>query len=219
MPDPGERRREWLERARLYLVTDARPTGGDFEGLLREALRNGVDIVQLRDKQAANAEIVRAARVFRRLCDAYDALLIVNDRPELAIACGADGVHVGQDDREIAEVRALVGDELLIGLSTHSPAQVDAALGVDYFAVGPVYATPTKPDYEPVGLELVRWAAQHATVPFFAIGGIDPGNVSEVAAAGARRVAVVRAIRDSDDPGGAARALVAGLGANARVEA
>lgn len=218
MNDLGERRRDRLERSRLYLVTDIPPAGGDLEALLREALCNGVGVVQLRDKQATQAEIVRAARVFRRLCDAHDALLIVNDRPELAIACGADGVHVGQNDRTVEQARELVGDELLIGLSTHSPEQVDAVAGADYFAVGPVYATPTKPDYAPVGLELVRYAAQHASVPFFAIGGIDAGNVAAVAAAGAQRVAVVRAIRDADDPGAAARSLASALGADAAVE-
>ena len=203
----AERRREWLSRARLYLVCEARPGGRDPEELLRPALQAGVDVVQLREKSGDEREIVRAGRVFRRLCDAYDALFIVNDRPELAIACGADGVHLGQDDAPPAGVRRMVGEDALIGLSTHSPVQVDAVAGVDYFCVGPVYATPTKPDYEPVGLDLVRHAARHASVPFFAIGGIDPGNVEEVARAGAERVVVVRAIRDAEDPGAAARAL------------
>ncbi|MGH2978232.1 MAG: thiamine phosphate synthase [Solirubrobacterales bacterium] len=208
---PGERRREWLRRARLYLVCEARPGGRDAEELLRPALQAGVDVVQLRDKDADEREIVRAGRVFRRLCDAYDALFIVNDRPELAIACAADGVHVGQDDAPPNEVRGMVGSDALIGLSTHSTEQVDAVSGVDYFCVGPVYATPTKPEYPPVGLDLVRYAAEHATEPFFAIGGIHPGNVREVARAGAQRVVVVRAIRDAADPGAAARALRQGI--------
>ena len=203
----AERRREWLQRARLYLVCEARPGGRDPEELLRPALRGGVDVVQLREKSGHDAETVRAGRAFRRLCDAYDALFIVNDRPELAIACAADGVHLGQDDADPMLVRRLVGAEMLIGVSTHSPAQVDAADGVDYIAVGPVYATPTKPEYEPVGTALVRYAAERAEVPFFAIGGIDPGNVDEVVGAGAERIAVVRAIRDAEDPAGAARAL------------
>jgi thiamine-phosphate pyrophosphorylase len=211
--NPAERRREWLRDARLYLVCDARPGGRDPEELLRPVLRAGVDVVQLREKSGDEREIVRAGRVFRRLCDAYDALFVVNDRPELALACAADGVHVGQDDARPAEVRRMVGADLLIGLSTHSRAQVDAVADVDYFCVGPVYATPTKPDYEPVGLDLVRYAAAHARVPFFAIGGIDPGNVGDVARAGAQRVVVVRAIRDAEDPGAAARAL------RARIEA
>jgi thiamine-phosphate pyrophosphorylase len=132
----------------------------------------------------------------------------VNDRPDLAIACAADGIHLGQDDADPELVRRLVGTEVLIGLSTHSREQIDAAEGVDYIAVGPVHETPTKPEYRPVGTELVRYAAERSgTPPFFAIGGIDPENVDEVAAAGARRVAVVRAIRDAADPAAAARAL------------
>jgi thiamine-phosphate pyrophosphorylase len=202
-----ERRHEWLGRARLYLVTEARPGGRDPEDLLRAALQGGVDVVQLREKSGDDHAVVRAGRVFRRLCDAYDALFVVNDRPDLAIACAADGVHLGQDDGHVGAVRRLVGDDLLIGLSTHSREQIDAAAGVDYIAVGPVYATPTKPEYPPVGTQLVEYAAANTRVPFFAIGGIDAGNVAEVVAAGADRVAVVRAIRDAADPGEAARLL------------
>src|SRR3954452_10932778 len=202
----AERRRAWLARTRLYLVCEARPGGRDPEELLRPALRAGVDIVQLRDKDADERDVVQAGRVFRRLCDAYDALFIVNDSPELAIACSADGVHLGQDDADPREVRRLIGRDALIGVSTHSPAQVDAADG-DYIAVGPVHATPTKPDYPPVGLDLVRYAAENATAPFFAIGGIDPENAGAVIDAGAQRVAVVRAIRDAEDPGAAAQQL------------
>jgi len=214
----ADRRREWLRRARLYLVCEARPGGRDPEALLRPALQAGVDVVQLREKHADDGDIVRAGRVFRRLCDAYDALFIVNDRPEVAMACAADGVHVGQDDPPPAQVRRMVGEDALIGLSTHSADQVDAVSAVavsevDYFCVGPVYATPTKPDYEPVGLDLVRYAAERAAVPYFAIGGIDPGNVGEVVHAGAERVVVVRAICDAGDPGAAARALRQGIDA------
>jgi thiamine-phosphate pyrophosphorylase len=208
---PAERRREWLRRARLYLVCEARPGGRDPEELLRPVLQAGVDVVQLREKSGDEREIVRAGRVFRRLCDAYDALFIVNDSPGLALACAADGVHVGQDDARPAEVRRMIGSDLLIGLSAHSRSQVDAVADVDYFCVGPVHATPTKPEYEPVGLDLVRYAADRARVPFFAIGGIDPGNVADVARAGAQRVVVVRAIRDAQDPGAAARALRQGI--------
>ncbi len=205
--DLATRRRDWVSRARLYLVCEARPGGRAPEQLLRPALQAGVDVVQLREKDGDEREIVGAGRIFRRLCDAYDALFIVNDRPELAIACGADGVHIGQDDPDPAEVRRLVGQDFLIGLSTHSPAQVDATHAADYISVGPVYATPTKPDYPAVGTELVRYAAQHARVPFFAIGGIDADNVAEVVGAGAERVAVVRAIRDAEDPATAAHAI------------
>jgi thiamine-phosphate pyrophosphorylase len=216
----ADRRREWLVRARLYFICEARPGGSDPERLLRAALQGGVDVVQLREKSGDERAIVRAGRVFRRLCDAYDALFIVNDRPDLAIACAADGVHLGQEDGAVAAARRLVGDDLLIGTSTHSPEQIDAATESDYIAVGPVYATPTKPEYPPVGTELVTYAAAHARVPFFAIGGIDPGNAAEVAAAGAERVAVVRAIRDAPDPAEAARSLrervEAGAAARAR---
>jgi len=200
------RRRDWIGRARLYLVTDSL-AGEDLEGFLRAALQGGTDVVQLRDKSADPNAIVRAGRIFRRLCDAYDALFIVNDRPDLAVACAADGVHLGQDDGSVAAARRLVGDDLLIGLSTHSRDQIDAAGAVDYIAVGPVNATPTKPEYPPVGLELVRYAAAHARVPFFAIGGIDAENAGAVMDAGAGRIAVVRAIRNADDPGAAARLL------------
>jgi thiamine-phosphate pyrophosphorylase len=216
VPEPdslAERRRVWLERAHLYLVCEARPGGHEPEEVLRPALQAGVDIVQLREKSSDDREVVEAGRVFRRLCDAYDALFIVNDQAELAIACAADGVHLGQDDASPEDVRRLVGQDALIGLSTHSAEQVEAAQDVDYIAVGPVYRTPTKPEYEPVGLDLVRYAADREVTPFFAIGGIDAGNVDEVLDAGASRVAVVRAIRDAHDPGEATREL------RARIEA
>lgn len=213
-PEPeslAERRREWLGRSRLYLICDASPGGREPEEVLRPALQCGVDVVQMREKSASDRDIVEAGRIFRRLCDAYDALFIVNDQPELAVACAADGVHLGQDDGNVADVRRLVGKDALIGLSTHSSDQIAAAAGVDYIAVGPVYRTPTKPDYEPVGLELVTFAAEQAPAPFFAIGGIDADNVDEVLAAGAGRIAVVRAICDAADPGDAARSLRAAI--------
>jgi thiamine-phosphate pyrophosphorylase len=218
-PEPdslAERRRVWLDRSRLYLVCDARPGDSEPEDVLRPALQAGVDVVQLRDKSADEREILEAGHVFRRLCDAYDALFIVNDSAELAIACAADGVHLGQGDEAPEEVRRVIGQDALIGLSTHSPDELDAAHDVDYVAVGPVYATPTKPDYDPVGTELVRYAAQHAHVPFFAIGGIGVDNVDEVVDAGAERAAVVRAIRDAEDPGSAARTLKERLTARLR---
>lgn len=221
-PEPdslSERRRVWLERSHLYLVCDARPGGREPEEVLRPALQAGVDIVQLRDKSAAGPDIVEAGRVFRRMCDAYDALFIVDDQPELAIACAADGVHLGQEDAGVDEVRNLIGPDSLIGLSTHSEEQIASAGDVDYIAVGPVFRTPTKPDYEPVGVELVRWAADHAPLPFFAIGGIDRDNVDQVLGAGARRIAVVRAIRDADDPAEAARELGARIKARDGVPA
>jgi thiamine-phosphate pyrophosphorylase len=214
-PEPeslAERRRVWLERSRLYLICDTKPGGDEPEDVLRPALQAGVDIVQLRDKSAEDREIVEAGRVFRRLCDAYDALFIVNDQADLAVACAADGVHLGQGDADPTEARRVLGPDGLIGLSTHSREQIDAAHEVDYIGVGPVYETPTKPGYAPVGLELVHWAAEHARVPFFAIGGVDAATIDDVLGAGAGRVAVVRAIRDALDPGEAARKLKTRIG-------
>jgi thiamine-phosphate pyrophosphorylase len=205
-------RRERLRQARLYFVTDVRP---GLEELLAAALAGGVDMVQLRDKSASDDELVRAAAVFRRLCDEHGALFWLNDRPDLVVECGADGVHVGQDDMPAAEARRLAGDEALVGLSTHSPAQFDAALAAgeaDQLSVGPVWETPTKEGRPAAGLDYVRHAARVAgDRPWFAIGGIDLGNVREVIAAGASRVVVVRAIRDADDPRAAAEALRAAL--------
>ena len=205
-------RRERLGRARLYFVTDVRP---GLEELLAAALAGGVDMVQLRDKSASDDELVRAAAVFRRLCDEHGALFWLNDRPDLVAACGADGVHVGQDDMPVAEARAAVGADVLVGLSTHSVPQLEAALGsaeADQLSVGPVWETPTKEGRPAAGLDYVRHAARAAgDRPWFAIGGIDLDNVREVIAAGASRVVVVRAIRDAGDPRAAAAALRAAL--------
>jgi thiamine-phosphate pyrophosphorylase len=202
MVGQGELRRERLARARLYLVCDRRPPG-----FLRAALAGGVDVVQLRDKEAGDDELLAAAATFCRCCDEAGALFVVNDRPDLAAAAGADGVHVGQGDASLEEARRAVGAERIVGRSTHSPEQVDAAAGADYIAVGPVCETPTKPGRRAAGLEPVRHAAAHARMPWFAIGGIDPGNLPEVIAAGARRVVVVRAICEAADPRAAAHAL------------
>lgn len=209
----GDRRRARLRAALLYLVVEAAPGGRTADGLVDEALAGGVDVVQLREKAAGEDAVVAAGRRMGELCRRHGALLIVNDRPDLALACGADGVHVGQEDAAVEEARRLVGPDLLVGVSTHSGAQIAAARAssADYLGVGPVHATATKPDVRPVGLGLVRHAAAHAGNPFFAIGGIDTANVEEAAAAGAERVAVVRAIRDADDPRAAATALRAAL--------
>jgi thiamine-phosphate pyrophosphorylase len=205
----GPLRRERLRTARLYFVCDARPGGENPEALLRAALSGGVDIVQLREKELPRADIERSAGTFRRICDTYSALFIVNDDPELANACDADGVHVGQDDASVAAARELLGPKAIIGLSTHSEADIAAAneQPVDYIGVGPVWETPTKPGRPGVGLELISHAAKHAVHPFFAIGGISPLNAEQVARAGARRLCVVRAIRDAPHPTVAAEAL------------
>jgi thiamine-phosphate pyrophosphorylase len=210
MPEAhGPLRRERLRTARLYFVCEAMPAGRDLEALLHAALNGGVDIVQLRDKELPREEIERAARTFRRLCDTYSALFIVNDDPWLAKTCGADGVHLGQDDMPVEEAREILGSEMIIGLSTHSKEELAASGGVpvDYVSAGPIWETPTKQGRPGVGLGLVEHAAAHAPHPFFAIGGIDPGNAGEVVAAGADRLGVVRAIRDAEDPTAVAEAL------------
>jgi thiamine-phosphate pyrophosphorylase len=203
-PSVDDRRRR-LADARLYLVCDAQ---GD--AFLQAVLAGGVDIVQLRIKEpASDDELLATARRYAERCAAHGALFILNDRPDLAVAAGADGVHVGQDDTPVAQARRIVGAERLVGLSTHSPAQIDAAgrTDADYIGVGPVHATPTKPGRPAVGTELVDYAAARARTPFFAIGGIDLTNVDAIRAAGADRVAVVRALTDAADPQAAARAL------------
>jgi thiamine-phosphate pyrophosphorylase len=209
----GAERRERLERARLYLVIEAAPGGRPAAEIVGPALEGGVDVVQLREKHAPAEAITSAGSELRRLCHRHGGLLVVNDRADLALACGADGVHVGQEDEDPEAARALVGPDLLVGVSTHSPSQIEAAerSSADYLGVGPVHATATKPGVPAVGLGLVRHAAAHAGKPFFAIGGIDAGNAGEAAGAGAPRVAVVRAIRDAPDPRDAAAALLDAL--------
>ena len=197
--------RDRIAGARLYLVCDARP-----RGFLDAALAGGVDLLQLRDKALGDDELVAAAREFRAAADAAGALFIVNDRPDLVAPCGADGVHLGQDDGAVADARAAVGPDRIVGRSTHAPEQgaaADADPDVDYLAVGPVHATPTKPGRPAAGLEYVAWAAAHVGTPWFAIGGLDAGNVGAVAAQGATRIVVVRAITEAADPEAAARAL------------
>ncbi len=206
-------RRRRLDDARLYFVGDG--AGGPHQArrIVAAALRGGADIVQLRDRDLDEGGLAATAAVYREAAAAASALFVVNDRPELAAGCGADGVHVGQDDIGVTEARAIAGADVLVGLSTHAPGQLDAACGAaaearpDYISVGPVWETPTKPGRPAAGLEYVRYAAAHATLPWFAIGGIDAGNVGDVIAAGAERIVVVRAIRDAEDPAGAAERL------------
>lgn len=217
-PANGAERRARLAAARLYLVCDARPGGREPEELapfLDAVLAAGVDVVQLRDKDARDDEILTAAVVFRIVADRHGALFVLNDRAELVIAAEADGVHVGQDDMAVRDARLLLGDERLVGLSTHTPEQVEAVDGADYFCVGPVHATPTKAGRPAVGHALVEHAAREGAggrdTPWFAIGGIDPATVGEVVAAGATRIVVVRAIAEAADPVAATRALRAAL--------
>jgi thiamine-phosphate pyrophosphorylase len=209
-------RRARLDGARLYLVCDALPGGRPLAELLPMAIAGGVEIVQLRVKDCdwhkgrdARRCLLDAADRAARLCREHGALFVVNDFPEIAVEVDADGVHVGQDDMAVGEVRAIVGPDMLVGLSTHTPQEMDAAATVpaDYIGVGPVHATPTKPGRAAVGVELVRYAATHATVPFFAIGGLDADNVGEVLDAGASRVCVLRAVAWAENPERAAREL------------
>jgi thiamine-phosphate pyrophosphorylase len=213
-----------LERAKLYFVCNGRPHGGDPTPLLRAAMRGGAEIIQLREKAPRCAEeLISLAEPFRGVADEHGGLFILNDRPDLVAACGADGAHVGQEDISVADARAAVGPDALIGLSTHSQRQVDAACAAqgvdrpDQISVGPVWETPTKEGRPATGLGLLEHAARAATIPWFAIGGIDAGNVAEAVAAGARRIVVVRAIRDAADPEAAAVVLRAALEAEAVV--
>jgi thiamine-phosphate pyrophosphorylase len=207
--DLGAERRARLAAARLYMVCNSAPRHHELPDLLRAAAAGGVEIVQLRDKDLADDELVAVAHAARALCEQLELLLVVNDRPFVAFEAGADGVHVGQDDAPVADVRDLVGDDILIGLSTHAPREIDAtdATLVDYIGVGPVHATATKPGRPAVGTELVRYAAAHAPVPFFAIGGLHAANLAGVIDAGASRVCVLRAIADAEEPERAAREL------------
>ena len=224
MASDRDRRLRRLEAARLYFVCEGLPGGRDPGPLLDAALRGGADIVQLREKSPRpDEELIALADPFHRAATEHRALFILNDRPDLVAACEADGVHVGQQDMAVAEARRLAGSETLVGLSTHSRKQVEAACEADgedrpdQISVGPVWATPTKEGRPGTGLGLVECAAGEATIPWFAIGGIDTRNVSSVVAAGAERIVVVRAIRDAQGPAAAARrlreALEAGVGA------
>jgi thiamine-phosphate pyrophosphorylase len=207
--DLGSERRARLAAARLYLVCGAAPDASALPDLLRGAIAGGVEIVQLREKRLADDELAAVANAAKALCERLGALLIINDRPVVAVEVGADGVHVGQEDMPVAEVRELVGPEMLIGLSTHAPEEINAVdpTLVDYIGVGPIHETPTKLGRPAVGLELIRYAAAHAPVPFFAIGGLDASNLGETLEAGAERVCVLRAIAAAEDPEQAARTL------------
>jgi thiamine-phosphate pyrophosphorylase len=195
-----------LADKKLYLVTPVRADLADF---LDAALRGGVDVVQIRDRSIPDGVLLEAIARARVVTQLHGAPLGVNDRADLAVLAGADFVHVGQEDVPVEAARSF---GLPVGLSTHAPQEIDAATA-DYIGVGPVYATPTKEGRPAVGLELVRYAAANARMPWFAIGGIDATNVGAVVAAGAERIAVVRAIGDAGDPERAAAELSAVLSA------
>lgn len=199
-----------LHQATLCLVTT--PMDG-LNIAVEAALQGGVKLVQYRDKDADDLVRLARAKTLRSLCHQYQALFIVNDRVDIALAVEADGVHLGQQDLPVAAARRLLGADRIIGRSTTNPEELAQAFqeGVDYLGVGPVYATPTKTDKAVAGLDYVRYAATHATLPWFAIGGIDAQNVPEVRAAGANRVAVVRAIMKADNPVQVTQQIIAQL--------
>ena len=205
-------RRQRLERSRLCLITDPGrgETSADMLNKVERALQAGVTLVQYRRKQGADALRLQEARQLAQLCKAHQAMLIINDRIDLALLVDADGVHLGQDDLPHEEARQLLGPEKLIGRSTHKLEQLLLAQeeGADYLGVGPVYATATKADRTPAGLDWVQQASGSATIPWYAIGGINNNNISEVLAAGSSRVAVVSAIMGADDPATASRQLL-----------
>ncbi|MEO3972968.1 thiamine phosphate synthase [Streptomyces sp. CAU 1734] len=200
-----------LAGARLYLCTDARKRRGDLAAFLDAVLSSGVDVVQLRDKSLEAAEELDHLAVLADACRRHGKLLAVNDRADIAHAIGSDVLHLGQGDLPVPAARAVLGAAPLIGRSTHSPAEAEAAAvqpGVDYFCTGPCWPTPTKPGRHAPGLELVRHtAALGTTRPWFAIGGIDARNLDEVLDAGARRIVVVRAITEAADPAAATAGL------------
>jgi thiamine-phosphate pyrophosphorylase len=204
-------RRARLAQARLYLCTDARQRQGDLGEFLDAVLSNGVDIVQLREKGIEAKQEIAFAEVFADATSRHGALFSINDRADVAYVVKPDVLHLGQDDLLVTVARELLGDDVLIGRSSHAISEVDAAAtegGVDYFCVGPTWPTPTKPGRPAPGLPLLEHAASLASErPWFAIGGIDEETLSQVVEAGATRVVVVRAITEADDPGAAARSL------------
>jgi thiamine-phosphate pyrophosphorylase len=211
----GADRRARLADARLYLCTDARRDRGDLAEFLDAVLAGGVDIVQLREKGLEARQEIELAAVFADAAARHGALFSINDRADVAAVVQPDVLHLGQDDLPVAAARDILGDDVLIGRSTHAEAEVELAAvddGVDYFCVGPTWPTPTKPGRPAPGLPLLAHAAATGTSkPWFAIGGIDGSTLDQVLAAGARRVVVVRALTEAEDPGAAAAALAARL--------
>lgn len=200
-------RLQQLMRSRTYLVTSPVP---DILGVVEAALKGGIAIVQYREKMADDEERLKIAQQMRALCHRYNALFIVNDRVDIAAAADADGVHLGQQDLPMPEARQILGPDKIVGRSTTNPQELKRALdeGADYIGVGPVHATPTKPGKAASGNEYVRYAAEHATMPWFTIGGLNAENLGPTLAAGASRVAVVRALMEAEDPTAVAQSLV-----------
>lgn len=209
----GHQRFQQLMKAQLYLVTSP---ADNLLPVVEATLKGGLQIVQYREKSAEDSERIVIARQLKALCHRYGALFLVNDRVDLALAVDADGVHLGQQDLPIAVARRLLGSHCIIGRSTTNPEEMAKALseGADYIGIGPVFTTPTKPDKPAAGLDYVRYAAENSPVPFYAIGGIDAHNLAEVISAGGRRVAVVRALMQSENPTTTAQHFLAQLQAS-----
>lgn len=195
-----------LAERRLYLCTPDRP---DLESFVAACVRGGVDVVQLRDKELEARPLVARARALRRVCADLGVPFVVNDRPDIALEVGADGVHVGQDDAPVSLARRILGPQAVVGLSTHSPDDLSRALGepIDYLSAGPVVATPTKPGRPPTGAAYAALAVARSPLPVFVTGGISPASVASLVAAGARHFVVVRWLTEAADPEEAARAL------------
>ncbi len=192
-----------LKNCRLYAILDTEYVAPDrLLDMARAIIRGGADIIQLRAKKQSDEEILRMAPTIRDTAAAAGVPLIINDRPQVAGQLDAAGVHVGQDDMTVREARHLLVKKGYVGKSTHSAEQIEAALAEkpDYIAVGPIHATPTKPDYPPVGIKLIQYAADQVSIPFFCIGGINLENVDEILAAGAKRIVVVSGILLAKDP-------------------
>lgn len=190
-----------LADSRLYCVTAGPGTKG-HEETTKACCQGGVDILQLREKALSVKELIELAKRLKAICDKYGVLFLVSDRPDVALAVEAHGVHLGQNDLPIAVARKILGHGRLIGASAHSLREALEAqsAGADYISCGPLWATPTKPDYKPVGLSLIGQYKKAIRIPFFAIGGIDTRNVTEVLAVGAERIAAVRALWNAPDP-------------------
>lgn len=202
-------KRESLENFRLYAVTDLKEPDSAILQKIDDALLGGVDMIQLRSKLLSDKELYDLSIQIQKMTSKRKKLFIINDRIDLAIAADADGIHLGQDDLPIQAARKIAGKEKIIGISTHSVEQAVEAEknGADYIGFGPIFGTPTKPDYKPIGLEQIREVNQKLKIPFVCIGGIDLSNVNQVVSAGAKRIAVVRAIFNESDPKTAAQKL------------
>lgn len=190
--------------ARLYLVSPATMKAGTLADLVSELTDAGVDIIQLREKEMEAGDLLRAGAPILSACREAGVPLIVNDRPDVALALGADGVHLGQNDLSVGVARRILGQSVIVGRSTHAEREIDSELAapeiIDYLSVGPIQQTPTKPGRPGTGLGLVEYAARSAAIPWFVTGGINPESLPRVLEAGATRVVVVRAIVDASDP-------------------